>query len=316
MAALCSSLVVSKFKGIDLISSKFWKKVLILWLDYKNKDIMEKNPKLTSPIFNNSLITYKKKTLFNERCIQKNVIFIRDFVHNNELITLQEFSDIYGDTADTILVYNIIFNALQCHMSAILRESQEQGREHSTNLLFQDLICGSIGRKTFYNIIIPKDIESLKESWCEVYSIEKNDPNVWLMPFETKLLELQWKILHTIYPTGLLLKKMNIKDNDCCEFCGELDTLIHFFVNCSYVNQVWVQAENIISCFVGKKIVFTDKIKLIGITQNEGSFQKEQRIYINLINLIVKKAISNNYKQSKIGSIKLVFESQLAMRGF
>ena len=203
-------------------------------------------------------------------------------------------------------------------MSAILRELQEQGRELSTNLLFKDLICGSIGRKTFYNIIIPKDIESLKESWCEVYSIEKNDPNVWLMPFEacseTKLLELQWKILHSIYPTGLLLKKMNIKDNDCCEVCGELDTLIHFFVDCSYVNQVWIQAENIISSFVGKKFVFTDKIKLIGITQNEGSFQKEQRIHINLIYLIVRKTISN-YKQSKTGSIKLLFESQLAMRG-
>ena len=138
------------------------------------------------------------------------------------------------------------------------------------------------------------------------------------MPFdacsETKLLELQWKILHSIYPTGLLLKKMNIKDNDYCEFCGELDTLIHFFVNCSYVSQVWVQAENIIPCFIGRKFVFTDKIKLIGITQNEVSFQKEQRIYINLINLIVKKTIPN-YKQSKTGSIKLLFESQLAMRG-
>ena len=50
-------------------------------------------------------------------------------------------------------------------------------------------------------------IESVKTSWCEQYDIDKNDKNVWLMAFETvtetKLLELQYKILHNIYPTAV-----------------------------------------------------------------------------------------------------------------
>ena len=67
------------------------------------------------------------------------------------------------------------------------------------------------------------------------------------MPFEsvseTKLIELQWKILHNIYPSGTLLKKMKIKDDEHCVFCGMIDSLVHFFIECDIANQAWEEAE-------------------------------------------------------------------------
>ena len=174
----------------------------------------------------------------------------------------------------------------------------------------------SLGKK-FYEHVKIKTTESLKDSWCDTYGIEKNDPNVWLMPFEsvseTKLLELQWKILHSIYPSGTLLKKMKIREDENCVFCGMTDTLIHFFIECAISNQVWEEAERIITCFLGKQFKFTDKNKLIGNLEAEGVYSRQQRKYINKINLICKFSISK-FKYVKEGNIKISFKRQLSFR--
>ena len=39
ISALKSNQTVSKFKGVELINSPFWKRVLITWLNYKNLDL-------------------------------------------------------------------------------------------------------------------------------------------------------------------------------------------------------------------------------------------------------------------------------------
>ncbi|XP_076468368.1 uncharacterized protein LOC143299124 [Babylonia areolata] len=36
---------------------------------------------------------------------------------------------------------------------------------------------------------------------------------------ETRLKEVQWKILHNIYPTSILLHKMEIMENNKCSIC-------------------------------------------------------------------------------------------------
>ena len=77
ISALSSSVIGSKLKGLEFIGSCFLRKMLILWLDYKNTDDEQKeiDLNLNSPIFNNTSVLYKNKTLFNARCIQKNIIF-------------------------------------------------------------------------------------------------------------------------------------------------------------------------------------------------------------------------------------------------
>ena len=47
---------------------------------------------------------------------------------------------------------------------------------------------------------------------------------------EERLRLLHWKILHNIYPTNILLKKMKIRDNDLCSLCYEIDYIEHFFL--------------------------------------------------------------------------------------
>ena len=54
-----------KVKGLELIKSTFWKKVLEVWLNYKNSPLLtEGKIDIRDPIFNNAHITFKSKTVF------------------------------------------------------------------------------------------------------------------------------------------------------------------------------------------------------------------------------------------------------------
>ena len=86
---------------------------------------------------------------------------------------------------------------------------------------------------------------------------------------EVKLLDLHWRILHNIYTTGVLRKKMKKRNDDICDFCGNVDTLFHFFVTCTLSRTVWEEADKLISSQSGKKITLSGKQKMFGILKHE-----------------------------------------------
>ena len=104
---------------------------------------------------------------------------------------------------------------------------------------FRDFETGGVHRRMFYEELKCKITESVLELWQNKYFLHPNDPEIWSLAreccSETKLLELQWKILHNIYPTGVLLKKMKIRNDDLCQFCEEVDTLSHFLYPVKYL---------------------------------------------------------------------------------
>ena len=90
------------------------------WLDTKNNNT-DKNECLDrietintgEPLFNNVNIKFKGKVIFKEKCIRKGIQRIKDVMINDRLISIQEFSNIYGNFPDTLLVYNdVIFNSV------------------------------------------------------------------------------------------------------------------------------------------------------------------------------------------------------------
>ena len=129
---------------------------------------------------------------------------------------------------------------------------------------------------------------------------------------ETKLLELQWKILHGIYPTGTLLQKMKIRNNDQCPFCDETETIVHFFVSCHIAQTVWQEAEKLISIKCGKKITLSDRNKLFGILSSD-NFGNNLYKVINCIILVCKRTISK-FKCEQNGNIKMMLKYQLSFR--
>ena len=106
---------------------------------------------------------------------------------------------------------------------------------------------------------------------------------------------------------------MKIKDKEECDFCGERDTIPHFFANCPLSQKLWIEAERKVSSYLGKIIKFEEKIILLGIWCKDYYCQNELR-YINRVCLIGKSTISK-FKFHKIGNIILSFENELRERG-
>ena len=110
------------------------------------------------------------------------------------------------------------------------------------------------------------------------------------MLHRNKALNLHWKILLNIFATGVLKKKMKKINDDRCEYCGEVDTLIHFFFKCE-VSEIWNEADNLISSIVGKKVTLTEQNKMFGILTQDYTYHNNLQMYINHIILVCKYTI-------------------------
>ena len=239
-------------------------------------------------------------------------------MYNEQKVTYDIFKNRFGQTAETQLAYNIIFNSL-LKIEPYLRQSYQLNlvRESADQIYFMDCAVGKISRKMYFNLINKNEIISICKEWRDRYQINKETSDVWIMSHkccsEVKLRQLQWKILHKIYPTNALLFKMKIKDKEECDFCNEKDDLTHFFASCPVSKKVWCEAEKKISCYLGNVFKLCEKIIIIGLMSSENLSNKDI-YYINKICLIGKMTISK-YKFHKTGNIALTFENELRMRG-
>ena len=320
ISAFRSDLVSADFKGLNLINNMFWKKVLTTWLNYKNNATIKtfSAPSILEPIFNNSRVKFKNQVLFNSKCIRLRLLYISDFLYRGEIISFNQFNIFFENSADSLLVYNSIYNALSRYNNHFKTEYENRSHALSYRDTFRDMEAGKIDRKILYNIIRCSKIEPIKELWLERFPLDKDDSRVWSIArnncSETKIIELQWKILHAIYPSGVLLHKMKIKNSETCEFCGERDTLPHFFVTCSVAKAAWDEADKLLSGILGRKCVLSEKNKILGILDDDNLFQKESAKKVNEIILVCKRSISK-FKYEKAGDIRLLFENQLLFRG-
>ena len=106
---------------------------------------------------------------------------------------------------------------------------------------------------------------------------------------------------------------MKKRTSEMCEFCGERDTVIHFFVRCPVARDVWKEAEKVIVQLTSKAVHLSDKMIMAGLPSEEASFSKKDLNKINYICLIGKHTISK-YKFEKVGKVSILFERELWIR--
>ena len=318
-----------EFKGLDLIENTFWRNVLIKWLNNKNSAVTVDDENLApvgtkyvdinEPLFNNKNITLKGKIIFKEKCMRKGICRIKDVVVNDRIITMDEFSRIYGDYPDSLLIYNVIFNSLNKYIGNFVNEVEfdsDTSLESQKCITFRDLMVGDIGRKNFLKMLKPKPVLTTLGYWeRELDQFDVTDLMIWLRPFtctkESYLRCLQWKIMHRIYPSGTVLKRMKMRESDSCQFCFHVDTLSHFFVGCKSVKPLWKEVERKIEAKTGRLIHMNEVSVLFGVdtdTQNDN-------MYVNKLILIAKAAISKAKFHSVVDrGILPIFDRELLLR--
>ena len=130
---------------------------------------------------------------------------------------------------------------------------------------------------------------------------------------DSRLQLLHWKILHKIYPTGILLHKMGICSSNKCTFFDEIDylELVFFFLvlqkgsfTMASMHRLY-KSYNKITCYSNSKRCFfgyyTDTVA------------EEKSLLINHLILISKMCTSKN-KYGIQTSFEYLFQEQVLLR--
>ena len=127
---------------------------------------------------------------------------------------------------------------------------------------------------------------------------------------ETRLQVLQWKILHNIYPTNILLCKMKVRDDQMCSYCNDVvDYIEHFFFDCSTIKKFWNYIEQYILITFDIQTHLTVVDVLFGIKQH--NYRKVKTKLTNHVILIAKMCISMYKKTNAFLPLSMIFENQL-----
>lgn len=301
-----ASVTVNKVKGLEYIRSSFWKQAFKFWLQHKHLFIKEHFSFSDIFLWNNKQITYKDTPLFFKRWIEKGINCARQIVENNEILSVEQIRETIGNYANLIFEHN----AMRAALSRALRRCTSH--EHDNNTKEE-------------NIFTPKQLRALITKskttvpcgqlfWERKYTLQISK-NYWEMAYyatqEERLRILQWKILHNIFPTNILLHKMKIKQSNKCSFCNEIDYLEHFFWKCTQLKSYWNRVEGIIYRITGLNITLTEVMVLFGYDLHSCGSKNAQ--CVNRIILIAKMCISK-FKYGEQMNIDYILDHELNLR--
>jgi hypothetical protein len=113
-----------------------------------------------------------------------------------------------------------------------------------------------------YNSLLFSKIECSigVDKWVKVLDIQEKPSMKILYKFicsyleENKLKIFRWKIMQYIIPTNKLLFQWKIVNNNRCNFCGNEEDYLHYFITCSFFKTF---REKIYNLFKSNNLEFT-----------------------------------------------------------
>ena len=267
--------------------------------------------KTTDPINNNIKITVNNKPLLMEWSIQNNIIHINDMLQTGDVITYENYKSKVDKHPSNLIEFTIMKTAI----------SKIKGELKVNNgvpeISFKEINCKKVKRKKIYEAISTEERSYGIQFWENKLGHKINEKtweNLFKSIKETKLTEIQWKILHNIFPTNILLSRMGLKKSENCEFCNQKDFVEHYFVNCIKLGQFWNHVNSFINLKLDKRIRLNEYSILLGIEQDiQNSKGKNEEIYfINKILIIAKLSII----KSKFSDFNLmfIFDNEIKLR--
>ena len=304
LACLKASIESKHLQGIGQISSTFWTQCLRAWTDNKNlfRDDSENDNEV---IWNNKHIAYRQKSLFIKKWVQK-IGWVNDVWQNGNFLTIENIIAKIG-------YYPAIqfdFNAVKSAVSAYINN-----RNRPLAVVHNPL--KSIKTAQQFRKLLTENKRTTPTGahfWRYRLNFNLNENNWLIAPRCTKEERLrltQWKILHNIYPTKILLHKMGKKDNELCDSCGEVDYIEHFFWRCYKIQQFWSYVSNVMFKISGQQVRLSEQTVLFGI--DVGNFKSDVNRKLNHVILIAKMTISK-FRYGDGFDINCMFDNEIAIR--
>ena len=138
----------------------------------------------------------------------------------------------------------------------ILANTQLLDNTDIPNLMIGDAdnildVCHTSTKKIYDHLVFKRYVRpTALNKWLGMFEIVEDDwQDIFKLPYlatrETKLQSLQYKIIHRIFPCKKWLHVQTISDTPNCNFCDEeeVDDIIHYFIGCSNLNNLWSHLE-------------------------------------------------------------------------
>ena len=301
-----------EFKGLNKISSYFWKTVLKTWLDSN----VQTEDFLSNLLWNNRHVKYQGRVLFFSEWIKGGILKTNDMQGPNDLLSFNEVVSKIGRSPARLLEYNVVLSATRNFIRTVT-EQNTLDIDVTQPPLFCAKKCFTCKQFRMCLSSLSCSVPCAVRFWNHKFGLEINE-TVWKTPrlctAETRLRVLQWKILHNIYPTNIMLCKMQVRNNQKCSYCNdEIDYIEHFFFFCPVVRPFWDFIGQHILINYNVKINISDRHALIG-KQDRENIDTQTLIRINHIILIAKMCISIYKKTQSNLPITMIFEYQMRLR--
>lgn len=291
---------------LPLKLSLFHQQVLMAW---KLCYIHNFSPHKTI-IWNNENITVNNKSIYFQNWIDKGIIFLEQFFINGNSLSYEILikRHRFNVTHESFNEFCVLAKAIPSGYRQLMKSPNNSGKERTLDLyigntLIQSSKCNNIIIRESFNM--NKTTPKGKFVWNSVLS-NINWENAWMLPYKfclnNKIKELQFKILHNIYPSNYKISKYVLIDSKCDMCSKDKETLIHLFYCCEFSLKMWMDFELFLFTVTKKHITIDCKTVIIGSEYQENVINK----FINIMILLGKFHIHKSKVQNSKPSFKVL----------
>ena len=299
----------------------FYRQLFHFWYELHSRPPEGADEILDEYLWYNRSILIDKKTTFLKSWNEGGIKRISDVMKFNGLIRSKEdLANEFGIHID-IMKYNSLISAIpskwkqcvkksniSCHTSPADGEIIVKLCKGNKNVLSTQ--CKDY-YKEFVNIKCERP--SALYRWEEMYYYADFDwPVLFKIPYkfarETDVQSLQFKIINRYIPCKENLYLWGKESSDKCCLCNEIDTIEHFFAQCSYNRVFWQGVSTLVQRTLDINIKLCDLDITFGLPSEEDIFR-----IINFCILYGKKYIFDCRINGNIVSIDM-FKSKLKNR--
>ena len=245
---------------VAIAKNDFWNEVFEIW-DFVYNALPKKSMNIfLSPLWHNPMV---KRGLYKDEWYKKGITMVGDLINyeTGKVKAKSEIENTYGFKIKNFLDYLEVGDVIKRFLDVPGEENKMPEKSGIPNhLIF--LIRQEKGCKNIYNILNNVNCENkYRNQWNQDLNIiidEKTWRRVFYLCFNTildnKLVWLQYKLLYRILGTNKLYQIGRSKDKVCRICKSDTETLVHLFVTCETVRQLWSDLNNWVGHSLNKQL--------------------------------------------------------------
>ena len=282
--------------------NKFWKSVAIAYANwYVTFKKTIDTPIEYIPIWGNKILNIP----FNSTMFSKNICYLSDlFSEKGNILSQKMIEDQKGIKIPFTVYFGIRRSIPREWKNYMMNYEKTFNLEMPKNLewLTKDKKGGQNLRK-IWQMNRNKDIPIGQSKWIEelVLDNETNWKLLYTMADKCKInirsKYFHYQVLHRTIVTNRKLLQFNMRIDELCDNCGEIESITHLLYNCTTTKRIWASTLDWLTPLIREEIYHDKTSILIGNTKNT--------ILVNYIFIIVKHEIYK-FKWKKI-PYKLIF---------